>query len=220
MTQVCHTKEQFKKNQDKLLEVNNRKGELQAKIEPIQKKFEFIMDDNYSDIGQGNFELTEDDKMSLQNIGKAWERFQLGMSEAKDVLRKCHTDFKQQQEENIDEFKREVTENRENFKRNAPFQITKENEAENNKKAFEMIQFYHKECKSLRQREESMQFGLEIFMIEPTNYVDLALVEKENAMLNKIWEIKQEWDHQWDRWKVINFRDLNIKEMEEEAGEI
>ena len=65
-----------------------------------------------------------------------------------------------------------------------------------------------------------MQFGLEIFMIEPTNYVDLALVEKENAMLNKIWEIKQEWDHQWDKWKVINFRDLDIKEMEEEAGEI
>ena len=28
LTQVCHTKEQFKKNQDKLLEVNNRKGEL------------------------------------------------------------------------------------------------------------------------------------------------------------------------------------------------
>ena len=96
---MCHTKEQFKKNQDKLLEVNNRKGELQGKIDPIKKKFEFIMDDNYSDIGTGTFELTETDKADLVNIDNAWKNFQLGMNEAKDVLRKCQTDFKQQQEE-------------------------------------------------------------------------------------------------------------------------
>ena len=217
---MCHTKEQFKKNQDKLLEVNNRKGELQGKIDPIKKKFEFIMDDNYSDIGTGTFELTETDKADLVNIDNAWKNFQLGMNEAKDVLRKCQTDFKQQQEEAIDEFKREVTENREKFKKNAPFAITKDIEAENNKKAFESIQFYQKECKNLRVAEEAMQFGLEIFMIEPTNYVDLSLVEKENAQLLNIWSIKQEWDHQWDKWKVINFRDLDIKDMEEQAGEI
>jgi hypothetical protein len=52
LTQVCQTKEQFKKNQDKLMEVNNRRPQLQGKIEPIKKKFEFIMDDNYSDIGE------------------------------------------------------------------------------------------------------------------------------------------------------------------------
>ena len=65
-----------------------------------------------------------------------------------------------------------------------------------------------------------MQFGLEIFMIEPTNYVDLAVVEKENASLLKMWSIKQEWDNEWDKWKVINFKDLDVKGMEEVASEI
>ena len=52
------------------------------------------MDDNYSDIGTGMFELTEKDKADLANIDQAWKNFQLGMNEAKDVIRKCLTDFK------------------------------------------------------------------------------------------------------------------------------
>ena len=45
LTQQCEHKEQFKKNQDKWQEVNNRRPQLQGKIDPIKKKFEFIMDD-------------------------------------------------------------------------------------------------------------------------------------------------------------------------------
>ena len=65
-----------------------------------------------------------------------------------------------------------------------------------------------------------MQLGLEIFNIEHTKYLDLALVEKENSSLLQIWNIKQEWDKQWDTWKVINFEDLNFKEMEDTSSEI
>ena len=220
LTQVCETKFQFKRNQDKWMEVNNRKGEMQGKIDPIKKKFEFIMDDNYSDIGTGTFELTEQDKAALASIDQAWKDFQLGMADAKDVIRKCQADFKADMEERIDEFKREVGENREAFRKHAPFYITKEFETENNKKAFDTIQQYQTECKQLRDREEEMQIGLEIFNIEATKYAELAIVEKENSALLNIWTIKQEFDHEWERWKVIHFRDLDFKEMEETANGI
>jgi hypothetical protein len=59
-----------------------------------------------------------------------------------------------------------------------------------------------------------MSYGLEIFNIEPTKYLELAVVEKENAALLDIWTIKQEWDHMWDNWKVIHFRELDFKNME------
>jgi hypothetical protein len=163
------------------------------------------MDDNYSDIGTGTFELTEKDKSDLAGIDQAWKNFQLGMNEAKDVIRKCLADFKATMEEQIDEFKREVTENRENFKRSAPFVIIKDFEMDRNKKAFDSVNHFQNECKSLRDREDEMQLGLEIFNIEHTKYVDLGLVEKENASLLQIWNIKQEWDGQWDCWKLINF---------------
>ena len=121
------------------------------------------MDDNYSDIGTGTFELTEQDKADLANIDSAWKTFQLGMSEAKDVIRRCLQDFKSQMEETIDDFKKDVTDNRERFKKSAPLAITKELELENNKKAFESIARFSAECKALREREDGMQFGLEIF---------------------------------------------------------
>ena len=65
-----------------------------------------------------------------------------------------------------------------------------------------------------------MQIGLEIFQIEATKYFDLALVEKENESLNNIWCIKQEWDGEWDNWKVNNFALLDFREMEDTASEI
>ena len=93
-------------------------------------------------------------------------------------------------EEEIDDFKRQVTENRENFRRNAPFSVTKEFEENNNMKAFEMIQHFSKECEKLREQEEQMHFGLEIFEIEGMQYGDLKVVEKENSALLAIWSIK------------------------------
>ena len=47
------------------------------------------MDDNYSDIGTGTFELTDQDKVDLGNIDNAWKTFQIGMKEAHDVIRRC-----------------------------------------------------------------------------------------------------------------------------------
>ena len=105
------------------------------------------MDDNYSDIGTGTFELTESDKLSLLGIDQAWKDFQLGMNEAKDVIRKSQADFKATMEETIESYKHEVIENRAMFEKLAPKVITKEFEAENNKKAFDQIQHYQVECK-------------------------------------------------------------------------
>ena len=99
LVKPCPSKEDYKRNNDKWMEVNGRKAELQGKIEPIKKKFEFIMDDNFSDIGTGTHELTDEDKIKLANIDTEWKNFTLGMNEAKDVLRKCYNDFKVSMEE-------------------------------------------------------------------------------------------------------------------------
>ena len=196
------------------------KAQLQGKIEPIKKKFEFIMDDNYSDIGTGTFELTEKDKSDLAGIDQAWKTFLLGMNEAKDVLRKCQTDFKAGMEEKIEEFKKDIQDIERKFDQTAPLVMTKDFELENNKKAFDNIQYFNTECKQLRDREEDMQFGLEIFNIEATKYLELAKVEKHNASLYNIWTIKQEWDNEWNDWKEINFQDLDFRMMEERASDI
>ena len=69
----CQNRAELKKNREKNKEVKARYTQLQARIEPIKKKFEFIMDDNYSDIGI--VELTEEDKNNLYNIDAEWKKF-------------------------------------------------------------------------------------------------------------------------------------------------
>lgn len=62
-----------------------------------------------------------------------------------------------------------------------------------------------------------MKFGLEIFDIEPMAYPEVTLVEKEISLLTEIWQVKNDWDGQWENWKDIKFYDLNIEDMEDVA---
>ena len=64
-----------------------------------------------------------------------------------------------------------------------------------------------------------MKFGLEIFDIEPMIYPEVTLVEKEITQLTEIWELKNEWDKQWENWKETNFKDLDIDDMDTVAGQ-
>jgi len=47
----------------------------------------------------------------------------------------------------------------------------------------------------------------------------LASVESENALLTQIWDIKREWDTEWDKWKDINFYRLDCEMLEERADD-
>jgi len=62
-----------------------------------------------------------------------------------------------------------------------------------------------------------MKFGLEIFDIEPMAYPEVTLVEKEIGQLTEIWEVKNDWDKQWEMWKDTKFYDLDVGGMEDVA---
>jgi len=64
-----------------------------------------------------------------------------------------------------------------------------------------------------------MKFGLEIFDIEPMAYPELSIVEKEISLLTEIWNVKEQWDNEWNRWKLEKFYDLNIDHMDDKAVE-
>jgi dynein heavy chain len=88
-----------------------------------------------------------------------------------------------------------------------------------NMKAFEKLQEFKVHTADLRASEEENKLGMEIFDIEPIPYPELSLVEKEIAQLTEIWELKNEWDKQWEIWKDVRFYDMNVEEMEDIAIE-
>ena len=62
-----------------------------------------------------------------------------------------------------------------------------------------------------------MKFGLEIFEIDPTPYPELSLVENETDLLTKIWEVKDNWDSSWDKWKEIPFYGADFDDLTENS---
>lgn len=51
--------------------VKHNMGMMKDRIEPIKLKFDYITDDNSSDIS--NVELSDEDKMALASLDSAWK---------------------------------------------------------------------------------------------------------------------------------------------------
>jgi hypothetical protein len=138
------------------------------------------------------------------------------LSEAYQIINKSYINLKTEVDHSIEDFKREVQDNKRNFQQQAPYAVDKNMD---NVKAREKLMEFQATTKELREKEEDMKFGLDIFEIEPIVYHELTLVEKEMAQLQEIWGVKEEWDAEWDNWKVVSFRELKIDDMDDRAVE-
>lgn len=73
-----------------------------------------------------------------------------------------------------------------------------------NKFAIQKIDEFRDECKRLREMEEGFKFQFDIFdEIDIVEYKELNSVERENDLLYKIWQIKNNWDDMLDEWNPI-----------------
>jgi dynein heavy chain len=190
-------------------------GKLDARRDPIRKKFQYIIEQE-QDITIMSGGLTEDDKLKLNGLDEAWNKFREGLEEANQIIQRSYQQLKTEMDHTIDDFKKEVQENKKNFQQHAPYAVDKNMD---NSKAREKLQEFRMATKELREKEEDMKFGLDIFDIEPMAYPELNLVEKEMAQLFEIWAVKEGWDGEWDSWKDITFYQLRIDDMDDRAVE-
>lgn len=181
---------------------------MDARRDPIKKKFHYIQEQD-QDIG-GVGEMSEEDKAKLDGLDDAWLKFQDGLDEASHIIQKCYAQLKTEVDSQIDDFKKDCLENKKHFQQQAPYSVDKNMD---NDKAFEKLQEFKGYTQQLRANEEEMKFGLDIFEIEQMAYPEVNLVEKEIGLLTEVWEVKNEWDKQWDQWKDIRFGDLDCENM-------
>lgn len=112
----------------------------------------------------------------------------------------------------MEDFKKDCIDLKNNFRQNAPTQYDKDNKAkaEDNARSFEKLADYKNQTNYLRNREEDLKFGLDIFDLEQGTYPEIALVEKEIDYLNEMWQIKRNWDTKWETLKEVQFKALEI----------
>ena len=99
-------REQLKKNKERYNEVRAKQHLLEARIEPIKKKFAFIQDDANSESTMT--ELTEEEKAKLPSLDELWGKFLKGMTEANAVIMRDYQTLKAEMDSSIDDFKKSV----------------------------------------------------------------------------------------------------------------
>jgi dynein heavy chain len=151
--------------------------------------------------------------LKLASLEDEWNKFLKGMTEAHAVIQKNYSEHKLEMDNSIEDFKKEVLDNRHSFKSNAPFGVEKAMEYDNIK-PLEKLNEFKTACTELRQKEEDMKPGLEIFEYDAQQYVELTQVERENQLLTEVWELKDQFDQEWFIWKDISFYELNIDDIE------
>jgi hypothetical protein len=150
----------LKQNRERLTQVRADQGLMEAKIEPIKKKFSFIMDDGNN--SNGTIELTDEDKQKLLTLDDCWAKYIKGLAEAQTIINKNYAELKAEMENTMDDFKKEVMDNRQIFKQNAPTTVDKNDEF-NNQKALDKLEEFALECANLREKEKDHLIGLDIF---------------------------------------------------------
>lgn len=204
----------LKKNRDLHEEVKKKMDELDARREPIKKKFQYIQDQD-GEVAVQEL-LTDEDKAKLESLDDAWEKFKDDLEAAAAIILKYYQQLKTEVDNTIEDFKKECTDNKNSFLNNAPKTVDK---GMDNLKAFEKLQEYKAATAELRSHEEQMKFGLDIFEYEPIAYPELTQVEREIELLTKVWELKNDWDKQLEAWKDIKFADLEADGMADVAVE-
>lgn len=185
------------------------KDQLKGRIEPIQKKFDYLKGKSQE------HQLTEAEHTRLRTIYEAWDGFEKSLHDGKQMLSKIQKKLKQGVDEDIDDFRKAVEDNKKQFLENAPYSCDKVENTE----AKEKIREHKKQTAELRQREEEMKFGLDIFNIDHPVYPELSLVEKDCQLLEQIWNIKEQWDSNWEEWKDVKFDKIDSNAMNDEAQE-
>jgi len=78
---------------------------------------------------------------------------------------------------------------------------------------------YKENVKGLREREKEMRFGFDLFSINYAPSPELESVEKEIANLQDVWKTKDDWDREWEKNKIIKFREFNNEVLDDLADD-
>jgi dynein heavy chain len=199
----------LKGNKDLYEKTMAEREETYARIKPIENKLEYLKKMQQDD------QLTEEEHNKIKMMEEAWKKFEDDLDAGQQVLSKSQKQLRQEVESQLDDFRRAVEDNKKTFQQNAPYNADSNTE---NVRSKEKLGEHKTSTNDLREREEAMKFGEDIFGMEHQSYPELSFVEKQSELLEDIWNVKEEWDAEWEIWKAQKFADLEIQEMDDKAG--
>uniref|UniRef100_A0A3Q3RVK4 Dynein axonemal heavy chain 2 n=1 Tax=Mastacembelus armatus TaxID=205130 RepID=A0A3Q3RVK4_9TELE len=144
-----------------------------------------------------------------------WVWFQQVLIDSDIMMQKHKEKFKNSFILSSEEFKKKIQTTLQEFSNTGPFDSTLSTEL-----ALKQIAGHRSQLKVLKQEESNIIHGLGFFKIEQPLSKSIRALEKDIDHLQQVWEITQEWNFNWNKWKAGQFATLQTEHMESTAQDM
>ncbi|KAI3375810.1 hypothetical protein L3Q82_004092 [Scortum barcoo] len=144
-----------------------------------------------------------------------WVWFQQVLIDSDIMLQKHKEKFKNGLIISAEEFKKKIQATLQEFSSTGPFDSALTTES-----ALKQIAEHRSQLEALKQEESTILQGLGFFKIEQAPSKNIRTLEKDIDHLQQVWEITQEWNANWNIWKVGQFATLRTESMETTAQDM
>jgi len=186
----------------------DERKKMEARFEPLREKYKVL--------ARHEVPVPEEQLERLDALNPAWTQYLEMLEEAQGKLERHKDNFREKVKSLLDTFLKDVGYAAEEFSNTAPYS----HENTSTLKAFATIEESKNTVKDFKRRANELKSGMEIFSIPQPAYKELANMEKEIDMLDRVWGLIREWQTLYATWKDGAFVDIEVEQMEEAAGRI
>ncbi|XP_036403568.1 dynein heavy chain 2, axonemal [Megalops cyprinoides] len=189
----------------KLLEtLQGDRSKIESQIPPIHEQFTIL----------DKYEVAVEPAVQemLEALNGEWLVFQQVLIDSEVMLKKNKEKFRSGLIVSAEDFKRKTHATVEEFHATGPFSSAVTSVA-----ALEQVSMLHGQLEALKQEEAIIRHGLSIFKIEHPPCKDMHLLERDLEHLQQVWQITQEWEGHWEKWKGGHLTTLQTESMENTA---
>ncbi|XP_071580099.1 dynein axonemal heavy chain 2 [Temnothorax nylanderi] len=185
---------------------------LTAEIPKEEEEFPKIQE-QYQTLEKYEVPLTYDFKRKLKDIDRSWTAYLELLATCKVTLLEKKEEFREILLADATMFEEDISSLVRRFNDTGPFTSDW-----NSKDALNWLAVFKKEIYSLRDRESLLKSQLTIFGINYPDSRELAQLDKDVAVIELVWQLTDEWNDAWERYKTGNFWTIELEEMDTTAN--
>ncbi|XP_047429543.1 dynein axonemal heavy chain 2 [Mugil cephalus] len=148
-------------------------------------------------------------------LNDEWVKFQQVLIDSDAMLQKHKEKFKNSLIHSAEEFNRKIETTVQDFVSRGPFTSTLSSE-----EALKQLAEHRKQLEALKQEESTILEGLGFFKMEQIPSKTMKMLEKDMDHLQQVWDITEEWNRNWNAWKVGQLALLQTESMERTAQDM
>ncbi|XP_018342049.1 PREDICTED: dynein heavy chain 2, axonemal [Trachymyrmex septentrionalis] len=157
--------------------------------------------------------LTFEFKRKLKDIDRSWTAYLELLATCEVTLLEKRDEFEQRLLTDSMMFEEDVSSLVRKFNDTGPFTSDW-----NSKDALNWITVFWKEIQSLRDRESLLKSQLAIFGINYPDSLEIEQLNKVVAEIELVWQLTDEWNDVWERYKTGNFWMIELEKMDTTAN--